>query len=174
MRVPVRCLCAIGLVAMVTSQGTAQDVGHLGPRVRVRVWTPLNEPQVGTLIDLRRDTLLLETEEADTVHIARAAVTRFEVSQGRRSHVGQGVLIGAVAAGATGYLLGKGLDHTSVCTSGCEWAVAAPFAAGGAVLGALVGALARTEHWQDVSADRFRLSVAPRYRGIGLVASARF
>ena len=71
------------------------------------------------LLALRGDTLLLQGEdEADTMRIARAAVTRLEASQGRRSHVIGSLLIGTAALDSTGYLVGKGLDHSSVCGSG--------------------------------------------------------
>ena len=177
MRIHALPLFAFGLLASVPSPGRAQQAQQLAPGARVRVWTleRQNEKQMATLVGLRGDTLLLQAEgKADTMRIARAAVTKLEASVGRRSNVILGLFVGAAAGGTTGYVLGKGLDHSSVCGSGCEWAVAAPFAAVGAVLGALVGAVTHTEHWKALPADRFRVGFAPWDRGMGLRASVSF
>ncbi len=167
---------AVGLLAIV-GPVMAQQVQGLASGARVRVWTlePHSERRVGTLVALRRDSLLMQLDgDTDTMRIARAAVTRIDASEGRRSHVVTGLILGAAAGGTTGYFIGKGLDNTSVCGSGCEWLVAGPLAGVGGVLGGLLGAVTRTDRWKEVTHERVRVGVAPRDAGMGLLASIAF
>ena len=170
-------LAALGFLAFVGSPAMAQEFAGLVSGTRVRVWTrePNSERRIGTLAGLRGDTLMVLVDgDADTTRLASSAVTRIDASDGRRSHVITGLMIGAAAGGTIGYFMGKGLDNTSVCGSGCGWLVAGPMAGAGGILGALLGAVTRTERWKEVTHERVSVGIVPRDRRMGLLVSIFF
>ena len=154
------------------------------PGAQVRVTAPdvgINK-QAGRLTAVRADTLIM-----DTLRVAVASVTKFEVHRGRKSNARKGALIGGGVRGAGGL----GLSILWVA-GGCEWAgsyggcetgEAAAAIAGttaitfgvGAGLGALIGAFIKSDRWEEVPLDRLRVSVVPQRGGrFGLGVSIAF
>jgi hypothetical protein len=106
---------------------------------------------------------------ADSItHRGLDAVSRVEVSRGRRSYWLAGAAAGFVTgAGVTYAVLNSG-GSTSLCNqSANQDAIASGECIGltalgglaGAGLGALVGALIRTERWQDVPLEQLRVGL---------------
>jgi hypothetical protein len=106
---------------------------------------------VGQVVRVSRDTLVIRQEDDahDELVIPAANVVRVEVSRGRRSHWGAGAVLGLLAG-----ILAGSVIIPSICED-CVGVGLFVFPAGGAVigfgLGAGVGALIRTERWQEVS-----------------------
>ena len=162
---------------------SAQQPPPLEPGARVRVtpqWPNLVTPNnraVGTVAAIRGDTVFLEREGFAPFEFALSSVTRLEVSRGRHSGAFQGALTGAKVTGIIGLLVGLGwtmycLDETSFsCMEKPALAIPAtaiPFAATGALLGALIGAFSTTDRWEEVPLDRLRLSFAPKRDGFAV------
>lgn len=113
------------------------------------------------------------------VVIPRASLTSVKVSMGRRGHALHGAVLGALlgaAGGAAAEVDPQDCDSSSdaFCSQGEAIAVSA---AGGALLGALVGAVVKTEKWQKVSVE----VLAPRsatgrsgVRPVGVAAQVAF
>ena len=99
------------------------------------------------------------------------ALTRLEVSRGRKSHSLAGAGVGfLVGAGATFALLHSG-GSTSLCdrsanqdalNSGECIGLTALGGLAGAGVGAVVGALLRAERRQDIPVERLRVGAAPQ------------
>ena len=164
------------------------------PGTRVRLTVPCDQKTqpavgaqnsrcafVGRLVMSQADAITLETAESTTSY-ALGTVSQLQVSRGYRSHAlvgaGAGFLIGA---GVTYLVLNAG-GSTSPCdqsanqdamSSGECLGLAALGGLGGAGLGALIGALVRTERWQDVPIERLRINVAPQ-GGIEFALSVAF
>lgn len=106
------------------------------------------------------------------------AVGAVEGSRGKRRQVLKGLLIGAAVGAVPGALSGAAYAKTCDCadpnTAGGAAVGALIFAVPGALLGAGIGALVRTESWDEVPASRLRVSVTPRKDGMGLGAAVRF
>ena len=112
-------------------------------------------------------------------------MTRLEVGQGQKRHVGEGALIGslvgipigiAIATAATpkekecGGGLGNEKNHQTCITQG---GIAGFF--GGMLVGALIGSAIRGDRWKEVPLDRVRVSLGPQRDGrFGFGASVRF
>ena len=134
------------------SSAAAQDAVSPLPGALLRVTAPTlsTKPMVGTLVQTTQDELLLDLAGAQRRSIPRAAVTRLEWSRGRRGNVAKGVLWGALISGTVLAVVGG--------KEGCEGGkmsecLASSFVVGaglGALGGAGVGALIRTEDWGDV------------------------
>ena len=157
--------CVAGLLGCLAlsaapEQLTAQRVQRLWPGSRVRVSHTdacCASPQVGALVSLRADSLVLRTERGtDSVQIAlpRSAVKRFEHSLGERDYrrrgAGLGVVGGIAASIATLAYLSRD------CEEGCIGTIilAPYFAGGGALIGLIVGNLIGRsvihEEWRPV------------------------
>ena len=150
------------------------------PGARVRVTAPDVDGRRydGTLVGLPTDTIVV-----DTLRVALASVTRLDMHWGRKSNWDKGLLYGGAGVGAVG--LGLGIAWWADCgDSGGEWCpdegwhalILAPigFLAGG-IVGAGVGALIRSDKWEEVPLDRLRVSVVPQGNGrFGLAASIAF
>jgi hypothetical protein len=169
---------AVVLLLLPTLAGAQQPQLSAGQRVRATA------PALGlvrvpaTIAATDAGALVLRTATSQEVPLAQ--VERLEVYTGRRSHWLLGAGVGFVAgAGVTYAVLGSG-GSTALCnrsanqdalsTGECLGLVAAGGVAG-AGLGALVGALIKSDKWDDVSPERFRLGLVPRPKG-GLTLSA--
>jgi hypothetical protein len=139
-------------------------------RVRIRAPELSKKPLVGTLTAVEPDVVLLRVDGEDRpLTVPRDLVTKWEVSQGRHSHVGRDAawgLLGGVVVGAA--LVTATYEEDSWFSQGESLALGAGFLGGiGAVLGALVG-INKTESWEEVDQQSLRLGVTPVPRGIGV------
>lgn len=162
---------AIVLLApvLVASPCTAQDtvVPLPGTRLRVTAPTVTPKPIVGTLLETTEREVLLAVSPSDRTPIPRAAITHVERSQGRHGHAVKGLLIGAVV-GAVVLSAINAEDPETGETAEYVW-VALLGAGLGALPGAGVGALARTERWAELPLANLRVTVAPLPgHGVGL------
>lgn len=164
-----------------------------GTRVRVTAPSALSpRQQEGRLIALRHDSLVMEPDGGSAVAIPRSAVRRIDVSLGRHSESGRGVLVGLFG----GAVAGSGVAAAFWSQGSCTYHPAVLFlpaytsdcvsrgarAAEGGILGAVAGLVAgglighahQSERWQRVggfaaSALRLvpdRITVVPATSGI--------
>jgi hypothetical protein len=134
-----------------------------GDRVRVRT-SSQSEPAVGTVqaIDSGHLALVL-ADRSDSLAIRREAITGLELSQGKRSQVGRGALIGGLAGVVVGFLAPRVVCDDCYEEEGYGEFVAASVALFGVVgtgVGALIGATVRKERWVRVDPLPFQLSTA--------------
>ncbi len=128
---------------------------ELEPGQRIRVTAPevLTEREVGQLLWLDADSLVLEDAGAPAPRrwvIPPEALARIEVSQGRRGNGRRGLMIGAGVGFFAGFL---GLGDRGACaddySSFCAAIVTGSTLSGG-LLGLVIGAALRTEHWAAI------------------------
>jgi len=131
----------------------------------------------GTVIVLRGDTLILSAGSATKTH-RLSAVTRIEVSRGRRSHGLTGAVIGAPVGAVAGLAILTLANGAWVCgdyeIGALCGAVAGGGVIGGALLGALVGGAVKTDRWEDVSFNSVRVTIVPQPTRFGLSAAFYF
>lgn len=148
---------------------------QVGDRVRVKTSTSA-KGATGELIGIGPDALRFRASDRSLVDVPLASVTRVERSVGRRSNAGKGALIGGAAGLATMFTLvalWSGQDCDGPCTPYAV-IVGGALVGAGTVVGALGGALIKTERWEAVSPGRFGVSVVPRRRGAAFALSVRF
>ena len=123
------------------------------------------------------DSLMVQ-RGTDTWRLSLASLTRLEMSQGRRSHAGLGAGIGLLVGAGVGAVIGSGCHAVVVPVSsgvGCIAVGAAVIGGAGALVGAVTGALVRTERWAEVPLDRLRVSfTSDRGGALTIRASLRF
>jgi hypothetical protein len=160
-------LCAVALMAPVPalSQGSAPDgIRTVDAGSRVRIAAPVfgSKKQVGTVVSVTRDTLVLR-QGATTANrsVAVSDITAMEVSKGTYSRKAKGALWGLLIGAGTGAALGYiSYQEPEPCQDfscfgtifgpGSKGGSAAWGAAAGGVLGAVVGTLVGmrpTESW---------------------------
>jgi hypothetical protein len=147
----------------------AQD-STLSPGTRVRILSACDTTGVRTGCDVVKGQLLSRTvselliKDADGVErrVHLAPGLRIQQSTGYRRHTLRGLGIGTLAGLATGGILvadctrgGRGEDN-GLCSVRLVVSTAA-----GAGLGALIGALSRSERWETVAESRASLHVRP-------------
>ena len=152
---------------------TAQEPPPVKVGDRVRVTAALGVRElVGTYIAVRGDTLELESE-ATLLAIPMASVTRLEVVGGRKSGLVKGGIVGLMVGVGIGVAKVSGCGSGDDCFDAGLWLSAPPLA--GMLLGGVVGALIKTDRWEEVPLDRLRVSVAPQRDGrFGVGMSVRF
>lgn len=157
--------------------GPRPAVRHLEPGDRVRVWASDagGDHHVGTLRQLRRDTLVV-----DTLRLASASVTRLEVLRRQPWGAGRGAAVGAIIG--VPLVVGIGLVTYDECEvrevtgffSNCTFAASKKDvilggafigAAGGALLGAILGTLVKSDRWVGVPLELLRVRVLPQAEG---------
>jgi hypothetical protein len=144
--------------------------------LRVRIHRAgVTAPLIGGLVGSDQDSLYIDQADG-MVAVARRDVTKFEVSRGMHSNAGRGFGIGLATGAALGLVKGISIAaNPDGCfcdpSPGTIAAVAGVMALPGALLGAAIGALSRSERWQKPNAgeERFSLYMAPR-RGRTVVA----
>ncbi|MGD2152448.1 MAG: hypothetical protein PVG79_04220 [Gemmatimonadales bacterium] len=139
---------------------------NVGDRVRVRAQT-LYGPLVGAVTALSADTLHIQIEQqATTVAIPLAAVTRIEVSRGRKSNFLRGVALGGVVGALAGVFAGFITGEDSMLTPPEAALACGTVGAGaGALVGGIIGAATGTDRWVAVPLDRLAVHVSPRHDG---------
>jgi hypothetical protein len=162
--VPNRGLLLAGILSLVApAHASSQDL-LAGTRVRITAPALMLDRQRGQLLSIDRDSLVLEGSGLDLGSsdaapkvwiIPRDAVAELERSLGSRGNAGKGLLIG----GGIGLLIGLG--STSLCQGSGDYGtfcamIIGASTGGGALLGALFGAAARSERWESVPAAQFQ------------------
>ncbi len=153
-----------------------------GSRVRIEAPTVWQERQVGTVSAVHGDTLFVAVEGigGDDRALTLDSIDRLELSTGRHGNAGVGALVG-FGSGALFGLLATAQAETapcgfSTCTAGEQRVLAVTVLGvlfGG--LGALIGAISKTDDWTDMSASRIRIGlVQPRRGRLGFGAAVPF
>jgi hypothetical protein len=164
-------LSSFALLAAVPLEGQA---GGIEPGSRVRITAPVLElsKEVGSVLAIRGDTLLLEHQTStlqpghgrrawstDTTAVPVATVTRLEVSAGRRTNIDKGVRKGLLIGGAVGLALGVAMaaddeGNDFVCDgAGCVASGVAGGAVWGLLIGLAIGAFSSRDDWRPVLAQ---------------------
>jgi hypothetical protein len=167
---------AITLLSTMSASLPAQGLPQIPVGTRVRVTAPgLGvEAQVSLFETQRQDTLLMQHGA-----LPLAEVTRLEIYAGRRSRAG----IGAVVVGILGFASSYWYLHGMCSYYGGQYdncttdPVPLALLGGGlgAVVGAGIGVLFRSDRWEEVRIERVRLQpVATSDGRFGLAASVGF
>ena len=169
-------LVSLGLAPVTQVQGQQP----LSPGQRVRVTAPSLDldKHTETFRALRGDTLVLES-----MWLPLSEVARLDMYAGRHGHPWRGAAIGGVVGGAVGFIsycvfAGTISDGSDFCAG--ETDEVYPYRAlvlgiaGGALIGAAIGAAIKTDRWKNVPLDRLRVSLVPQRDGrlaLGLAVS---
>ncbi len=126
----------------------------------------------GTLDAVKADSIVLSAEKDQSgMVILIASVTRLRVVRGQKSNWARGVLIGSAIGAAGGIATAAAFCQTggiSACSdtpAGVYGGAAAVGAAGGALIGVIIGALTKSDRWEEVPLDRLRVSFVPQRDG---------
>lgn len=156
---PGRSLATIGL-SLLANSAFAQDVGinplAISPGTEVRISQSFDGKHFkrATVVKTDQDTLRVHFPRADAISaIAWNQVTRMDVRTGRHSNFWKGLGIGLLAGAATGALIGSssasGKDGYTPSAVGAMGALGV--GSFGAITGALLGIVLRTETWRPVA-----------------------
>lgn len=185
LRLPVQVLSILlSALAMPTRPLTAQDLVPDG-RVQVRQCPPagvqgLCRTWQGAFQSLDGNNLILRESSGVLSSVAWTPTTRVKVPRGRHGYVGQGALLGLFLG------IGVGAAAEAPRSEDCEppCGIATPIGAvGGLALGALIGAVVRTDRWVVVEQPRapggrsvvsFSLSLPTRSTPAGIGLRYRF
>ncbi len=179
---------AVSLVVPVATL-CGQQPPPIEPSERVRVTAPwvtsysTSGRMEATVVEQRGDTIQLKAEGFDALEATISSVTRLEVSGGQHRRWGRGALIGLVIGAGIGAMSGPAIGaavSAGPCFDQCT-STARDVAAGalllavpGALIGAGIGALIKTDRWEEVPLDRLSVSFAPRRAGYALGLSVSF
>jgi hypothetical protein len=181
-------ILALASFAVATAQELPLQPGQL---VRVTCAPVDLDNTKAVVVALRRDALMLQYERfrvdahggrhRDTLvtEVPVASVTRLAVHRGQRSAWASGLVYGLVGGALAGGVLGlaSGDDPPGwfSMTAGEKAGLGAvAFGALGGIGGLVIGALTKSDKWEQVPLDRLRVSVVPTQRGFGLGASIAF
>lgn len=159
-------LCAVLLMtpAVGTSQMSRPDIAQVDAGSRVRIAAPIFGPekQVGTIVSITRDTLVLR-RAANTAFlpVATSDITGLEIARGTHTRKAKGALLGLLIGAGSGAVLGYALYKEPKCRSegfGCfdligpdsKGTNAVFSGVGGGLLGSLAGlffGMRATETW---------------------------
>lgn len=152
------------LLVLPLAQPSTSSPLTTGTRVRVTVRDDGTERRmVGPLRTFDGEALTLSPEGgAGPVSLSRGTITRIEVSRGSRGRAGRGALIGAVLGLAAIAIAEstRGEDYEAPDNYGL---IVAGSIGGGALVGAGIGAMVRSERWepQPWAVGRARSAAAP-------------
>ena len=148
---------------------------HLTRRVAAQLADTVDNPVVGEFVGLQGDTLLVQQPRSTgAVRLPSGAVQRFEVYHTGRSGARTGAIIGLVAGGALGFVVGQAIEDENE-----DYVLPPPLS--GALAGAPIGLLGGifigrkvkpAARWEPVSLRR-RVGLVPR-RGGGVNLSLSF
>jgi hypothetical protein len=148
----------------------------LAPGMRVRVLAPdvSRSKVVGTITMVDEQSVTIDVPgRSEPLSVLREKIARLDVSAGRRSRWVDAAIGAGIGAAATALACSAGetkhsiVNNTDV-TAGCALV--------GALLGVAIGAaIPPGEHWNEMSATRYRIGFAPRLdHGLNLAVAWSF
>ena len=182
---------AVTLLLAALSNLTGQDTPTLEVGQRVRVYAARTAGDRwgrfdGFVLSVDSGGLEMQPELGPPLYVPLGSLRVLQRHSGRRSHVLHGLMIG----GGIGAL--AGLMSSAIATSECAQDTTATASQGfcgtnaaltsgaigsvaGTAIGAVIGAVFRSDRWEDIPFDRFGLWQRGRPgRGLGLRLSVRF
>lgn len=152
-------------------QATASPL-IVGSRIRLRAPTLVDGRIEGIVAEMDETSILVSINDRVPLRVPRQAITQLDLSTGRHRQVAKGMLIGA----------GIGVAAFAVTLISWEDSSSEDFAQGlamgalgGAIWGAGIGALIKSDRWSALPLERVRVSVAPAPgHGVHLSLSVRF
>jgi hypothetical protein len=162
-------LLGLTLICLAAADAGAQQL-RPGDRIRVRTMSGGPAEMVGTYQGSEPDHLVLFTSQSTRVEVPWDNLSRLELSRGMQTNAGKGALIGLGVGGAAGLALGLAFvaDDSGFyedVNAGHVVFATLVFGAAGAGLGALIGLASKSERWQTVPAEQWRIQVAPDLKG---------
>jgi hypothetical protein len=127
-------------------------------------------------VSLTADTIrIVLNDEATERPVPIDSVTRFEVCTGLHSHPWRGAGIGFLSGVLLGGIIGGATREGDIATEHAILIGAGFFGLVGTVVGAGVGALTKTERWEEVPLDQLQVQPVATVAGrFGLAVSLRF
>jgi hypothetical protein len=127
-----------------------------GDRVRLSVRHGTGKQQiVGRVTTVGRDTIIVAEDQGAPTAIPRAAIEKVEISRGQHGNAGRGALIGlgvgAIGGGVVGAIGASCNSSQEFCLFNTDAEIATGalvFGAMGTVVGAVIGALTRSDRWE--------------------------
>ncbi len=174
MRGAVVSLLIVPLLIPSTSLSTQEQPPiESGARVRITSTDPVLVKSVGTCLELSEGHLQFASgTTAEFWSIDVDSITALDVSRGRKPF---GVLKGAGIGLLVGVVVYSNYPDREVDEGNVGILVGGAFGAAGALVGAGVGTLVRTDRWEEVPLERLRLRPVATFDGrFGLAASVRF
>lgn len=173
---PIRGGLAVALASLLLmGEARADEQGTLPVNVGSRVWllAPASiEGRVkGTVQHVDDKSITLTMENLTSLAVPRSSITHLEVSTGQKRQWVKGMLIGAIveSAGlAATAQIEQGCSGFSNANGPCFHSRAEALGVGlvaGALVGAAIGALFKTDRWSAVPLEHVRVSLAPTRRG---------
>ena len=166
------------LISVANLQAQESPSIQSGARVRVSASGEAYRGLIGTVSGYDSWSIGIKPDnEQSSVWVPLNSVTRLQQSRGQKSNTRKGALIGLLAGGAVGAVVGAFAyeECQEVGFMACfmspgsagETAALGGLAGGllGAGIGALIGASSKTDRWEEVPLDRLRVSFAPRRDG---------
>lgn len=146
---------AVGAALAIAARTVDAQAG-LREGLKVRLSFPAGPPVTGVIQSLAGDSIVLFVEPAATrVAVARGDVRSIEVSQGRLASAGakKGALWGGAIFGVMGaiFAMGAGGESEVDGDGPGPGVMAVATMVQGAGMGALIGALVKSERWESVS-----------------------
>jgi hypothetical protein len=136
-------------------------------------------PERGVLVGSDSAGLTWRSGGSSVVRVTPwSQVGSVEVSRGKGGHAGTGAAAGAIVGAIPGALSGMAFAGLCECShpnyAGGALIGGLIFAGPGALVGAIVGQLVRTERWGAVPVDRLRVTIIPEARRLGISLAVRF
>ena len=163
-------LTAVALFFILSAGSLDAQTVSAGERVRATIEEQSGK-LTGTLEEWGSDTLYVvpdgASQDVPASAIPLSTLSKLEISEGLKSNAGKGALIGGgiglVVGGAMSIIAGSTVDTEVTST---DYLIFTGFVTvGGVGIGALVGALIKSERWEELPLDRLRLGIAPRSDG---------
>src|SRR5262245_3254844 len=171
----------ITMALLLPPSSSAQELPQ--PGERVRYWLrPCDAAGVngdcathgeGSVLSVTTDSIQLSSKvRANSTWLAVHDIARLERHAGRKSAFWRGAAWGAVAGGTVGIVVGIAVIEPIRCGYVTPCGRGRPIVAGGgggafygAVLGGIVGAIARRDRWQPVVLDHVSVRLFPMPQG---------
>ena len=169
MRTPLAAALALAVMPLIAPSARCQEPA-VGERLRVKT---ASSTVIGTL-DTREPGYLVIQTATIQARIPWDSISRLQVSDGMRSNTLKGAIGGIAVSSALGgitYLVAcppadrdSGSEST-FCENSSVGGWIGAFAIFGGLIGAGIGAANKSERWEDVPSDRWRIEVTPDLNG---------
>lgn len=174
---------ALGIVAFLLAPCVAwsKEPSAIVPGSRIRITERAADEGgalSGTVVTAGADSVVMSLDKgAQRAPFALAGLSRVEVSRGEKGHTAAGIGLGFLAGAGIGALIGvkdtQGEDSLEVWMNVLAWS---GIGAGvGMLVGGVIGAVYKTEKWEQVPVESIAMSAGTnRDGGVSLMLSMHF
>jgi hypothetical protein len=155
---PLILITLIMFLCALASEVQCQVADILNKKLKITAPSFTSTPIKGWPVNVTADTLVMRDTHGLLIRIPVEAVVRCEMAAGKSSHVGTGILIGAITGAVAGTVIAAN-SSDNFRSKGSKFYKITGATGLGVLLGAMIGSSIESDRWIEISNSSLRITL---------------